>query len=269
MDEAVHVAGSVDHEARIALRRIRVIAAYTLGEAIRLKLFILLGLAGAGLVATAQTVSEFNFAGAELKFIGDLGLGAISVFGTLLAVLVTAHLFFTEISSGTICCVLTRSVRHWEYVWGKFSGVAALLVLFVTGLGMLLAALLHFRGLQLGVAPVAFRVLVGACAVVWLKVSLVAAVTLLVCSYARSALFASCVSLLVTAAGLMAPLVHGQARWAWLRLWPNLARFDAETLLASGQLPGAGVCLNLLVYWSVYVALFGLLASHVLRYREF
>ena len=60
-----------------SFRRVRLIARHTLGEALRLRLTLLLALIGGALVIGALGLREFNFGSAELKFIGDFGLGAL------------------------------------------------------------------------------------------------------------------------------------------------------------------------------------------------
>ncbi len=251
-----------------SLHRVRFIAAQTLGEALRLRLSVLLGLVGAMLVLMALGLRDFNFGAAELKFIGDFGLGAIGLLGTLLAALATAHLFFSDVTGATIGCVLTRPVRRWEYIAGKLTGMMALLALFVAALGFLLVALIATRGAQLGAAFVPLPVFLQACALVWLKVSLVAAMTLLVCSYAGSALFASCAGLMLAVIAQLRPFMDGSGWLAWLRLWPNLALFDAGSLLAGGGLTAASL-LELAGYWAVFMLLLGGLASYVFKHREF
>jgi ABC-type transport system involved in multi-copper enzyme maturation permease subunit len=262
------------HEARhtgviASLRRTGLIARYTLGEALHLRLTLLLVLVGAGLVLAALGLREFNFGTAELKFLGDFGLGALGLSGTLLAALAMAQLFFSGITGGTAYCVLTRPGRRGEFVWGKFLGVAALLALYTAALGLLLAGLLMWRGHQIGAAPVALPVFLGAVAMLWLKMTLVAVMTALVCSYAGSALFASWAGLLLTLLGNLRPLASETGRLAWLRVWPNLGLFDAEALFAAGQPPSGAMLLGVGVYWAVYVGVFGLLASYVFKHREF
>lgn len=255
--------------ARASVGRIRLIARHTLGEALRMKLALLLGGVGSALVLAALALREFNFGATELAFIGDFGLGAMGFCGTLLATLAMAQLFFGELAGGAVYCVLTRPVRRWEYLCGKLAGVAALLALFTLALGALLAGLLVWRGAQLGVAPLAAPVFLCACAVLWLKMTLVAAMTLLICSYAGSALFASCAGLLLAGAAQLRSLAPADGGLAWLRVWPNLALFDAESLLASGQPPAGVVMLSLVAYWAAYVLLFGVLAAHAFQRREF
>ena len=251
-----------------SLRRLRFIARHTLGEALHQRLTLLLGLTGAALVLGAFWLRDFNFGGAELKFIGDFGLGVIGLFGTLLAALATAHLFFAEITSRAATCVLTRPVRRWEYLTGKFAGVVAVLTLFVMTLALVLAVVLAVRGSQLGVAVVPLPVFLQACALQWMKITLVAAMTLLVSSYAGSALFASCVGLLFALAAHLRGFAGG-GNWSWLRVWPDLGLFDAEPLLAAGNPAQASWLLTLAAYWAAYLLVFTTFASYAFKRREF
>ncbi|NBR10409.1 MAG: ABC transporter permease, partial [Opitutaceae bacterium] len=111
-------------------RRIRLIAEHALAEAVHLRLTHGIGLMSVVLMGAAYSLREFNFGGAELKFISDFGLGAMGLGGTLLAALATAQLFFQDLETRAIYVVLTRPGPRWEYVVGKFTGVAALLALF-------------------------------------------------------------------------------------------------------------------------------------------
>ena len=252
-----------------SLRRVRLVAQHTMREGLRLKLALLLALAGAVLILAALALREFNFGTAELRFIADFGLGAIGLFGTLLAALATAQLFFNATAEGTAGCVLSRPVRRWEYVGGQFAAMAGLLAIFTASLGCVLAGLLTWRGAQLGTAPPSLSVMACAGAVLWLKATLVAAMTLLFCSYAGSALFASGAGLLLATVAQLRPFAPGAGGLAWLRVWPNLALFDAGPLLASAQPPAGGVLLSLAAYWAAYVVLFNGLAAYAFKHREF
>ncbi|HEY0863739.1 MAG TPA: hypothetical protein VGD97_06510 [Lacunisphaera sp.] len=248
--------------------RVRLMAGHTLAGALRMRLTLLLAAVAALLVLGSRWLQVFNFGAAELKFIGDLGLGAIGLAGTVLAALATAQLFFADLTGGAAACVLTRPVRRWEYVAGKLAGVAALLALFTATLGLVLAGLLLWRGHQLGVVPASLPVLLNACALQWMKFTVVAAVTLFIASYAGSALFAGCAGLLGAVIGHLRPFAEG-AMLQWLRIWPNLARFDAEGLLTSGQTMAGVPLLGLAGYWLVCMLMFGGLASYAFKHREF
>lgn len=251
-----------------SLRRIRALARHTVAEGVHQRLALVGGLAGAALLGGAVGLRQFNFGSSELKFLADIGLGSLGLSGTVLAALVTPQLLFREMESRVIYAVLTRPVRRWEYVAGKLAGVAGLLAVYLAALGLLLAGILVWRGLQLGVAPVLPRPFYFACGVLWMKSTLVAAMTMLVCSYAGSALFASCAGLLLALIGQLRP-------WAtaggliWLQGWPNLAVFDTERLLDASLTPTPGWGLGLSLYWAMYLLLFGVLASHGFKHREF
>jgi len=251
-----------------SLGRIRLLAGYALGAALRMRLMLLLAVAAALMVLGAGWLRTFNFGPPELKLIGDLGLGAMGLLGTLLAALAPAQLFFNDLASGAAACVLTRPVRRWEYITGQLAGVAALLALYTVTLGVLLAGLLLWRSGQLGTAPVTLPALLTACALQWMKFTVVGAMTLLICTYAGTALFASCGGLLCAVIGHLRPFARADAL-DWLRFWPNLALFDAEALLASGQPLAGSALLGLAGYWAACLLICCLLASHAFKHREF
>lgn len=250
------------------LRRAQLVGRQTLTEALRLRLTVLLALTGAGLVLMALWLRDFNFGATELKFITEFGLGVIGLLGTLLAALGTAHLYFRDVEGGLAAVVLTRRLRRGEYLAGKLAGVAALLALFTVALALVLAGLLVVRAGQFGVVAVPLPMILQACALVWLKLTLVAGMTLFVCSYAGSALFAASAGLMLAVVAHLRPFTQAEGWLAWLRLWPNLGLFDAEPLLAGTHFDGAGL-LGLAAYWAVFMFLFVGLATYVFRRREF
>lgn len=250
----------------LSLHRIRLIAGQTLAEALRLRLSLLLAAVAVLMLAGSRWLRDFNFGVAELAFIGDFGLGVIGLMGTLLAALATAHLFFNDLA-GAAACVLTRPVRRWEYVVGKLAGVSGLLALFTAVLGGLLGALIFWRAQQLGAGPVGLPAFLSACALQWMKFTIVAAMTLVVSAYAGSALFASCAGVMLAVIGHLRPLATGTLEW--LRVWPNLALFDAEGVFAAGLSPAGSVLLGLAGYWVACLVLLGVLSSYVFHHREF
>ncbi len=252
---------------RAGARRVWRVATQTLVEAVRLRLTGLLTVAGAGFVLMALWLRTFNFGAAELKFMADFGLGVMSLLGTLLAALSTAHLTFRDMEGGLAAVILTRRVGRGEYLADKAAGVAALLALFVAALALVLGVLLAVRAAQIGATGVPLPVMLQACALVWLKLTLVAAMTLLVCSYAGSELFAVCAGLMLAVVAHLRPFTQADGWLAWLRVWPNLGLFDAEPVLAGASLGIAGL-LGLAGYWALFVGLFTGLAVYVFRHRE-
>lgn len=101
-----------------------------------------------------------------------------------------------------------------------------------------------------------------------MKFTLVAAMTLLVCTYASTALFASVAGLMLAVIGHLRSITAG-GMLDWLRVWPNLGLFDAEALLSSGQPLNGAALFALIGYWASCLAVLVGLASHVFKHREF
>jgi len=107
--------------------RIVHIASNTFREAVRdrvlynLIAFALLMSAGAILVGQISI-------GIEQLVVVNLGLTAVSLFGVIIAIFIGIGLVSKEIEKRTLYTVLSRPVRRWEFIVGKFFGLAATLV---------------------------------------------------------------------------------------------------------------------------------------------
>lgn len=58
----------------------------------------------------------------------NLGLAAVSLFGVVIAIFIGIGLVSKEIERRTLYTVLSRPVRRWEFIVGKFFGLAGTLV---------------------------------------------------------------------------------------------------------------------------------------------
>jgi hypothetical protein len=181
-----------------AVARIGLIAGNTLLEAVRQKLFSFLVLVAAALVVGAQGFRDFNFGAPELKFLADFGFGAMSFFGAALTIAATAQLFFSEIENRTVLTLLAKPVGRADFVLGKFVGVVVVLAVFCAGLTALLAAVLWTReGALMRELPDAFRhgrvldygTIFTIGFLQWSKLAVLAALTLLIATFAQSQLY--------------------------------------------------------------------------------
>jgi hypothetical protein len=250
-------------------RRVRLTVGHTLGALLAMRVTLLLGLGGVGFLLLTRWLGTFNFGAEELRFVGDFGLGALGFFGAGLAALATAQVFFQGLGDGTAAVVLTRPGRRTEYLAGVLGGVLAMLALFTVAVGGLLAGLLAWRASELGVAVPPVSGLGAAVAMQGLKLGLVAAMTLLVCTYASSVLFAAGLGLLLTVIGHWR-LVAGQGDGlAWLAVWPDLTRFAHDGWWMAGATLDGGALASLGGYWLAWMGLSGGLAVYVFQHREF
>jgi ABC-type transport system involved in multi-copper enzyme maturation permease subunit len=268
--------------------RTALIAGNTLLEAARQKLFNFLLLLALALVASAQGFRDFNFGAPELKFLADFGFGAMAFFGSALTVAATAQLFFAEIESRTVLTLLAKPVSRAEFVVGKFLGVAVVAAVFCALLTALLAGVLWSRETSLmREVPDAFaggRVLhlgdlVAAGFIQWLKLAVLAALTLLVASFAQSQLYTVISGFFVLVIchlqylaqetyarsdSILAHLVGGTIGV----LFPNFQLFNlAENVGAGAVVPWDGIA-RLTLYTLAYAGAGCALAVFSFRQRE-
>ena len=102
-----------------SLGRVGTVAANTFVESLRQKVYNILIIFALVVIASASFFSQFTFS-EQLKFVKDFCLGAVSVFGTLIAIVGTAQLLPAEMESRTIYTILAKPVRRVEFLLGKY-----------------------------------------------------------------------------------------------------------------------------------------------------
>jgi len=107
--------------------RIIHIASNTFREAVRDRVLYNLIAFAVLLSAAAIFVGQISIHIERLVVI-NLGLTAVSLFGIVIAIFVGIGLVSKEIEKRTLYTVLSRPVRRWEFIVGKFLGLAGTLV---------------------------------------------------------------------------------------------------------------------------------------------
>ena len=247
--------------------RLRPIAGNTLREAVRQKALHALLLLAAMLIAGAHGFRDFHFGSPELKFVADLGLGVMALFGAVVAVAVTTQLFFSEFEHRTAQTLLARPVWRAEFILGKFLGAAVITGAFCGLLTGVLALVLWSREASLlrefpdawaSGRMINFGHLAAAGLLQWLKLLVLSALTLLVASYARTPLFTLVSGLVIFAICQLQHLavvasaregdsVGGLLAGVVVRMFPNFHYFDL------GEGPGGGSPLT----WSLIARVAG------------
>jgi ABC-type Na+ efflux pump permease subunit len=122
--------------------RVWTIALNTFIESVRQKVYNILLVLGLLLIPAALFFRQFNFAGEQLKFLQDFCLGAITVVGTLIAIVGTAQLLPNEVENRTIYTILAKPVRRIEFLLGKYFGSLLLIVVSVLLMSLMFLAVL-------------------------------------------------------------------------------------------------------------------------------
>ena len=131
------------------MRCIPYIAFNTFREAVRDRVLYNLLIFAVLLAASGLLFGEISI-GVERIVLINLGMTAISLFGTVIAIFIGIGLVSKEIEKRTLYTVLSRPVRRWEFIVGKFCGLVGTLLVnaFFMTLGFFAALFYLARGFQ-------------------------------------------------------------------------------------------------------------------------
>ncbi|MBD5779347.1 ABC transporter permease subunit [Pelagicoccus sp. NFK12] len=265
--------------------RIAAIAGNTFREAIRMRLILLLVVSGVVSLAGGLYFQEFNLGSSELRFIADFGFGAMTLLGSIVAVVATVQLCYGEIEQRTILPILSKPVSRGEFLIGKLLGAWLTICSFIGILTLALILALWIRELQMpdwGVEDTLSRQSVSYSGVLLfaamqcLRLMVLASITAFFSSYASSSMFAVFMGFFVwVIAQLRGSLVAewgdgiGQSALKVVTLLiPDLRVFDLGYQALDRSEPLGASVLSLVVYAFVYSVLYGCLAALVLKHRE-
>ena len=216
-----------------SFQRILAIAANTLTELTRQKVFYALLIFALVLIGSSVFMARFSFQ-QEFQIMKDISLGAMSIFSSLLAIVATARLIPQDVDDRTIYTILAKAVPRFEYLLGKLLGVLLLLAISVVLMSALFIVVLYVREQtvvsetlrQMSRAPreqmddalkavraagLNIDILAGV-AVIYLKACLLAALTLFVSTFATTNIFTIVVMVFVYFIGHL----QSTAREYWL-----------------------------------------------------
>ncbi len=127
------------------MNRVLALAASTFQEAIRHRILYLLLFFAVGMIAASRLLSMLTV-GEDDKIIKDVGMSAINVFGVLIALFVGVGLIFREMEKRTVLVTLSGPVARWEYLLGKYFGLAGAITLNAALMALMLFGILLYRG---------------------------------------------------------------------------------------------------------------------------
>src|SRR5438445_521969 len=217
-----------------SLSRIYAITTNTVTDLTRLKVFYVLLVFALLSIDSSIFMAQFSFQ-QEFQILKDVSLGAISIFTSLLAIVATARLLPQDIEDRTVYTILAKPVPRLEYVLGKIAGVLLLLAIstlvmaaaFLLVLYMREQAIIHATLGQMSGAPPeqiadALRAIRSSALnidifpgiiIIYLKACLLAALTLLVSTFATTSIFTIVVMAFIYLIGHL----QATAREYWLQ----------------------------------------------------
>jgi len=241
--------------------RIAYIASNTFREAVRDRVLYNL-IAFALLMSGAAILVGQISVGIERLVVINLGLTAVSLFGTVIAIFIGIGLVSKEIEKRTLYTVLSRPVQRWEFIVGKFFGLVGTLVVnaFFMAIGVFASLLWVSRHFQTsdGWVLVALYFIV-------LEFLVITALALLFSSFSSpllSAVFAFSLFVIGSFAEDLrgfAGMAQGALRWLTTGvayLVPNFSSLNVISSVAHGQ----PVALPLVVANTVYALVYASMA---------
>ena len=197
--------------------RIWAIALNTFREAARIRVLygILVLVVGANVFAIALGKMAMN---EEARVARDVGLAGISIFGSLTAIFLGVFLLYTEVQRRTIHAIVSKPIERWEFVVGKYLGMALVLSVLVALFAAAMAGMLTMQGVAVSAAVIQAVVLS------WFEVLTVAAIAIFFSSFSTpflSGIFA----LAMWVIGRLTPDIEAASRDAapWIRATTKIA----------------------------------------------
>jgi ABC-type Na+ efflux pump permease subunit len=285
-----------------SIRRIAAITTNTLTELTRQKAFYVLLIFALILIGSSVFMARFTFQ-QEFQILKDVSLGAMSIFSSLLAIVATARLIPQDIEDRTVYTILAKPVSRFEYLLGKLFGALLLLAISMAAMTLLFVAVLYFREQavlnetahelsrapeeQLNDALNAIRTaglnidIFAGVGVIFLKASLLAALTLFVSTFATTNIFTVVVMLFVYFIGHL----QSMAREYWLQqqgaswltqgflalvalIFPDLQAFNLPDEIVAGSIIPLAIFTKTALLGVFYVAVYTLAATVVFYGRE-
>ena len=242
-------------------QRITSIAANTFREAVRDRVLYNLIAFAVLLSGAAILVGQISIEIEKLVVI-NLGLTAVSLFGVVIAIFIGIGLVSKEIEKRTLYTVLSRPVRRWEFIVGKFFGLAGTLVVNTVFMGIGVFAALLFVAHEFqkpdGWVLVALYFII-------LQFLIICSLALLFSSFSSpllSAVFAFSLFVIGTFSEDLrnfAGMASGLTKWlatAIAYLVPNFSALNVISSVAHGQ-PVSG---QLVIYNTLYAVLYAAMA---------
>ncbi len=207
------------------MNRLAAFALNTFREAMRNKLLYLILIFACVLILSAWAIGQLSMH-EEVRVARDLGLAGISFFGVVLSIVGGVNLVYQEIERKTVYALISKPIHRFEFILGKYAGMALTLAVQMGLMALVLCATLLVQG-----GPVD-GILARAVALLYVEVLVVTAVAILFSTFSTpmlSGLYAAG----VTACGRFTPelraLIHAK-----LKGEPGLA---AALTTATGVIP--------------------------------
>jgi len=254
------------------VRRSYAIALNTFKETIRDRVLTIIVVFALAMIVASLWLASISL-GQEARMMKDFGLVAVTGFGLIVAVFAAGSLVRKEVEKRTVFVLFSKPVGRMEFIFGKFAGLAATVVIVILGMGLFLFLLTWLVAGDLAGGVILATLLI------YVEVLTIMAVTVFFSTF-TSALLASVLGVCVFIAGQLSHNVLSLSRLghsapikalSWL-IWVLIPNFPAVDI--KGAVVGEGaVHWGSIALWVAYLAAYMtavlLLAGWIFRRKEF
>lgn len=241
------------------------------------------------LLAVLMILSLFVFASISSeqynKMVKDLGLTAISVIGILISVFLGIGLVYKDIEKKTVYNIFSKPIKRYEFIIGKYLGLAVTLFVITAGMAFMLFILVVYTEIRYeGIINFyygghLYAEFFNAVYFEYLEFLVIIGIALLFSSFTTPVIsaiftfvliatgrFSSDVSLF--AEEIKNPLGSFLAEIIY-RIIPNLEKFDARSEAVYGNVINPELIVYTTIYALIYTAALLLLSIIIFEKREF
>jgi ABC-type transport system involved in multi-copper enzyme maturation permease subunit len=256
------------------MSRVLIVARNTFREAVRDRVLYNLVFFALLMIASAVLVGQISM-DIETVVMISLGLSAISLIGLLIAVFTGVGLVAKEIDKRTLHAVLAKPLRRWEFLIGKFTGLAATLAVNTAAMaaGLFLALWMVKHSVARGDAVVLVAVYF-----ILLKLMLVVALAMLFSCFTSPLLAILFTGGLYVAGLFVAELRSLEATsltpqtqkfFAVISyILPNFGNYDVMGAAAHGRSIAGALVLHNTLYTAVYCAMVLAAAAMIFSHKD-
>lgn len=257
----------------MSVGRIWAIAKNGFRETIRDRILYLVGLFAIALILAWQFVPQIA-AGTDEKILLDLGLGAIGIFSTIVAVFVGTGLIDKEIQKKTVLVLIPKPISSAEFIVGKHLGLSGVLAVLVGTMGLIYIVLLFLTQISAPLTSILISLIY-----LGLELALVVAVAILFGVF-TSSLLATLLTFgvyfmghfsrdLVELGKISENTTIASFTKALYLVLPDLSRLNLRNEAVYDLLPSSMTLLSHALYGILYTVLLLVIATFIFSRRQF
>jgi len=250
------------------LRRILAVAANTYRETVRERVLYNLVFFAILMTLSGLLLGQLSIRQDE-KIVKDVGLAAMDIFGSLIAIFIGVGLVSKEIERRSLYPLLAKPLGRGEFLVGKFAGLGFTLLVNIA----LMAVGLYLTLVATGRSADARLLIAIYC--IYLSLVLTVAIALFFSALASSSVLASIWTVCLIVAGRYSEVIRNMRQVTQVPDWltqvlylglPNFHNFDVKDRVVYGEVLGGAELASITLYALVYSAL--LLGAANLAFRS-